>query len=518
MKIILTRAILIAITLTLNSFSFFTVNAQEKTNTVLDDATISKILSSPSQKDLYTWLSYFTSDELGGRMTGSKEYDVASQYAANLFQEWGLKPVGDNGTYFQSFPHPYTSIKEGGGVTIYLPVGEDWIAKTLDFPDNYVPGGDSDAGDLKDKDLVYVGFGITAPDMGYDDYEGIDVKGKIVVCDGGSPYTGNDIEMQKKWLDYRYLTHKLKNAKAHGALGMLFVSITASVSAEHVDGFVYANISEAVATDLFSGTGKNRKEIRNEIRKSQKPESFALGKKADLKAVTEYHPNAKTRNVVGLIEGSDPTLSTEVIIAGAHLDHIGRMPVTMPGALDNGSGSVIMMSAAKALGTSGFKPKRSILFILYSGEETGLNGSKYFINHPLVPKDKIKVVFNIDMLGTGYGLMAHSVPRFSSLLNRVEKANKSYIHRPFDRRLGTDDELTILYTDGDAFTKFMNVPVVTLLSFGAKTRTPYHHPGDTIDLINFDIMQDATKLLLMSLLDMAQDKDLKAEPATKTKK
>lgn len=473
----------------------------------LDDETIKSLLSSPSQKDLYTWLSYLTSEELGGRMTGSEGYRKAADYVADFFKEWGLHPIGDDNTYLQAFSHPYTSVNGMGHFALHIPVGKDTITKTYDYPDNYIPGGCSDFGSIDRASLAYVGYGITAPELKYDDYAGINVKGKIVVCDPGTPYSGDDIDREEEWYTHGMLNTKLKNALKHGAVGLLYISNKAAVSAGHVEGIIYAHISDKIVSDLFSGTSKNHKTLIAERKAKIKPNSFALDKTADLFADTEYHPEGIGYNVVGMIEGSDPTLKSEVLIAGAHLDHLGRLPVTMPGALDNGSGSVIMMSVAKALATSGFKPKRSILFILYGGEETGLNGSTHFINNPLVPMDKIKVIFNIDMLGTGYGLYAHIAPKYKPMLNYVANANNKYVHRPYEERLGAD-RIVNMYTDGDAFFKKTGKPVIALLSFGSKTPSPYHRPNDTVDLINFDIVQDAVKLQLMSLIEMAQAADL----------
>ncbi|MDR1054717.1 MAG: M28 family peptidase [Prevotellaceae bacterium] len=477
------------------------VNAQQN-RTEIDKSSPNMIIHSVSENDLQSWMSYFVSEECRGRLTGDIGFDRAGKYAALLFKEWGLEPGGDNGSYFQSFPHPYTEVKSGGYFKLYLPVGNDWVEKSYAYPDDYIPGGCSDSGELKDLELVYVGYGLTAPELNYDDYKGVNVKGKIVVCEPDVPYQGNDSELRKKWMPYQYHKVKMKNAQEHGAAGMTYLSSLANPNSGWNKGFIYAGVSEKVAEDIFAGTGKNYKETKAKINETLTPISFNTNKKADIKAVTEYHPEGVGYNVVGIIKGTDSLLAPEVIMAGGHLDHVGMMPGLMPGALDNASGSVIIMGAAKAFATSGFKPKRTMIFILYGGEETGLIGSSHFTQNPLVPLNSIKVLFNIDMLGTGYGLAASTAQKFGTVLNYIEKANDTYIKRPFRTWLGSNEITSRPRTDGAVFFQ-QGVPVISLFSFGATSRTPYHHPGDTIDLINFEIMRDAVKLLVTSMMELS---------------
>ena len=487
------------------------ISAQQNTNTEIDKSTISSVLHNVSDSELREWLTFFVSDECRGRLTGDIGFKKAADYAADLFKQWGLEPFGDNGTYFQAFDHPYVEVKHGGHFKLYVPIGNDWIEKTYDYPDNYMAGGTSDNGEISKLDLVYVGYGITAPELGYDDYKGIDVKGKIVVCESNIPYTGSEATLQKAWMPYQYHSFKMTNAVKHGAAGMLYVSILANPNPGWNKGFIYACISENVTKDIFAGTGKNHSETIANMQKNLKPNSFYINKKADIKAVTEFHPEGIGYNIIGMIKGTDPTLEAEVIMAGGHLDHAGMMPVLMPGALDNASGSVIIMAAAKALATSGFKPKRTCVFILYGGEETGLLGSQFFINNPKTPLKNIRILFNVDMLGTGYGLGADAAQKFGSILDYVEKANSMYIRREFRTSLGANEIITRPRTDGAVFFG-AGVPVISMYAFGATEITPYHHPGDVKELINFDIMRDAVKLISTSMIELSTEKNLTISP------
>mgnify|MGYP001171407008 CR=1 FL=1 len=462
-----------------------------------------------STADLKSWMSFLTSPECRGRLTGDIGFAKATHYAADLFKAWGLEPGGDNGTYFQSFPHPYTEVKEGGFFTLYFPSGKQWIAKQYSYPDNYMVGGTSDTGFLEQKDLVYVGYGITAPELDYDSYSGIDVKGKIVVCERDVPYQGQDTKLQKAWTPYQYHSHKMKNAADHGAAGLLYISIAGNPNPGFNKGFVYACISDSVAKDIFSGTGKDYVTVKSNLDKTLKPNSFPINKKADIKAFTEFHPDGVGCNVIGILHGTDPTLAPEYLTIGAHLDHIGMQPYVCPGALDNASGSVIIMGAAKALATSGFKPKRTIVFVLFGGEETGLYGSDYLANHPIMPLNNAKAVINIDCLGDGYGFGAMIAPKYSTLFKYVEEADIKSCNRPFMKVPSRDVIVTRPRTDEANFF-IKGVPTISPFAFGGTKVIPYHNPGDTMENINFDLVHDAVKWMATTLMDMSTVPEVKA--------
>lgn len=478
------------------------VFAQRK-HIVLPEVTAEqKALYAISSTEMKEWMTFLTSAECRGRLTGDPGFQKAVDYAANLFQKWNLEPGGDNGTYFQNFDHPYTEVKEGGFFTLYLPQGDKWISKQYSYPDHYMVGGTSDTGFLQKLDLVYVGYGITAPELGYDSYKGIDVKGKIVVCERDIPYQGNDPKQQKAWMPYQYHSHKMQNASKHGAAGMLYISVSGNPNPGFNKGFIYACISDSVANDIFAGTGKDYNVIKEKLNSTLKPYSFAINKKADIKAITEYHPDGKGCNVVGILKGSDPTLSAEYITLGAHIDHIGMQPILCPGALDNASGSVIILGVAKALATSGFKPKRTIVFTLFGGEETGLLGSGYMADHPVLPNSTPKMVINIDCLGAGYGFGARIASKYQSLFKYVQSANTKSVNRPFLKMLGANEIITRPRTD-DANFFIKGIPTIAPFAYGSTQNIPYHNPGDTMEYIDFDLERDAVKWMSTLLMDIS---------------
>lgn len=158
----------------------------------------SKILHTVTESDLRTWLSYSVSAECRGRLTGDVGYTKSSALCCQTFWEWGLAPAGDNGTYFQSFSHPYTEVKPGGYFKLYLPVGNDWVEKTYDYPDDYMAGGTSESRRDKRNWSYLYRIWHNRSELHYDDYNGIDVKGKIVVCERDIPYGGNGSGITEK--------------------------------------------------------------------------------------------------------------------------------------------------------------------------------------------------------------------------------------------------------------------------------------------------------------------------------
>lgn len=461
-----------------------------------------------STDELKSWMTYLSSDELRGRLSGDKGYDLAANYVAELFKSWGLEPGGDNGTFFQTFAHPYTIVpRTDGYFKLHLPMGKEWITKEYAYPDNYMVGGTSDTGLIEGGEMVYVGYGITAPELGYDSYKGIDVKGKVVVCERDVPYTGKDEDRQRAWMPYQYHSHKMSNAFAHGAAGMVYLSTGGNPNPGYNKGFIYCCAGEEAAKDMFAGTGKEHAQVIEQMKSSLKPISFKLNTRCDIQAYGEFHPEGKTENVIGILRGTDATLAPEYITIGAHLDHIGLQPYVCPGAMDNASGTVIIMGTAKALATSGYNPRRTLVFVLFAGEETGLFGSDWLANHPIMPNEQCKALLNIDCLGVGYGFGASIASKNNSLWDFVERACAK-VNRPFLRVPGRDKIVTRPRTDEANFF-LKGIPTIAPFAFGGE-RVPYHVPGDTMEKLDFDLIHDAVKWMTFTLIDLSSADEVKA--------
>ncbi len=460
-----------------------------------------KTFHSISSNEILDFTNELTSPKYKGRLSGSPEFLEVAQWCAEKFKEWGIKPANGD-SYFQYFPNEYSEVFSKGSVTYSPKPGEEI---NLKFMDDYYPGSNSASGTIT-KDMVYVGYGITAPELGYDDYKNVDVKGKIILLESSIPYTNND-ETLTKWTPYAYHRYKFRNAVKHGAAGMLYISKVANPNTVNLDNFIYAHISNEIAERIFSDAGKDYKAIKKELKAMETP-SFALPtqQKVTITAETKYFPDAKACNVVGIIEGSDPILKNELVIAGGHLDGQGYLGEVFPGALDNASGVSDIMGAAKAFAESEVKPKRSVLFILFGGEECGLYGSKYYADHPLFAIDKTVLMINLDMVGNGTGFYVANGKTHTNLFSHFEKANSTYIHRTMEASEWSKNYGRPRSDESN----FENVGIKTLGLWTRNSVFPvyYHDPRDKTNVLTPEIMEDAAKLLYLGIMGVANDESL----------
>ena len=481
--------------------------AQDQKSQPSDERMILDAMHRISSHTLYGYVKELVSEKFGGRLTGTKEYNDCTEWVAGLFKSWGVKPAGDNGTYFQSFPNPYTLIFPDGEVSLTLPQAKskDVIVKPYRYEDEFIPGGTSGTGQVT-AEVVYIGYGITAPELNYDDYRGVDVKGKIVLMEREVPVSpGKDAELFKKWRPYSFHQYKLQNAAGHGAKGMLYnYGPIGNPNNAYIEGFVYAHVGDAAVKDIFAGTGRKHAEVVGLIEKSFKPQSFATGKLFTIRTKTEYHPEGVGRNVLAVIEGSDPKLKDEVIIVGGHLDHLGRAWVLMPGANDNAAAVAVTLGVADAMAKCAVKPKRSILFLLFGAEEQAVAGSNYYVNtNPLVPLDKTVCYINMEAAGSGDKMHVLAGDNFPALKGFLDKANQSYIHRGL-----TSSPFANLGRPRQDVTWFLwkGVPGVTVGASGFDPGRPtYHNSYDNLDLITPEIMEDLAQLLFMAIMDMSDE-------------
>jgi hypothetical protein len=479
-------------------FILFPVISLAQTN---DQETILKTFHSISSNELLKYAEELSSEKYKGRLSGSPEYLDAAKWCAGKFEERGLKPA-NNGSWFQYFPNAYSEVYSKGSVVIG---NADGSKTELQFPDDFMPGSNSASG-IVSGEMVYVGYGITAPELGYDSYQGIDVKGKILIMETGIPYTKND-SVQASWTPYSYHRYKFKNALEHGAKGLLYVGTIANPNTSYLENFVYAHISDKVTEQIFADAGRNYTDVKKELTEFKTP-SFQLNsqQKVTIEADTKHFPDGKSCNVVGLIEGSDPVLKNEVIIVGGHLDGQGYLGELFPSALDNASGVADIMGAANALAQSEVKPKRSVLFILIGGEECGLYGSKFYAENPIFPIEKTVFMINLDMVGNGTGFYVSSGKSYPEIYRHFETANQNFLHRKME---ASEWRKSYSRPRSDA-ANFENAGIKTLSLWTSGGVFPvyYHHPKDKIDVLTPEIMEDAAKLLYMGILGVANDEGL----------
>lgn len=443
-------------------------------------------------------------DEHKGRLAGSPEYTRCAHWVANCFNAWGLIPGGDNEFYFQNFPIQYTDVQNEGVLKIDLGNGQQFTAV---INRDYYPGTHSADGTVN-TDVVFVGYGISAPELQYDDYVDVNVQGKCVAVVLGSPCKEKNGKEYDRWnKNYAYASYKIANAKKHGASAVLLLGLTAHPGIQYQDSLVYCHVDASVFGVLFENQDKDYKTLCEQIDQTHKPHSMPLAdRKVTMSCKSVHVPQSITQNVIGYIPGSDKNYATSPIIIGAHLDHLGAPGILFPGALDNASGSAIVMSVAKAFACSDIKPIRPVVFILFGAEEPGMIGSKYYIQNPLFPLDKTLCMFNLDMVGNGIELRMSGVNNYNQVKNYAEEANSHYLHRV----LHTSDYKRAsgkMYTDGEIF-NFNGIPAFSIGTRNKQGKTYYHKPEDLPSTLTPEIMEDAAKLLFLTLVGLSTDKTI----------
>src|SRR2546425_6765169 len=367
----------------------------------------------PSADWLIDHVRILSAPEMEGRASGTPGADRAARHIGRVFQEAGLRPGGEGGGFLQSFQVP-TGTKLGAVNALSI---LDPKPRSLAVGQDFIPLAVSADGDVAGES-VFVGYGITAPELHYDDYAGLDVRGTIVVAmtqeprarDPGSPFRRPDA------YHYSERRHKIINAREHGARAILLVSHPAAErdappalrGVSQPWGIVAASITRAVADGLLAPSSKRLADLAAAIDQSLTPRSFALADvkiRSQINLVREHGTAAK---VVGLLPGIDPKLRQEAIVIGAHYDHLGRggegslapdqIGVIHPGADDNASGSAAMLGLAKAFAAAGGAP-RTLVFLAFAGEEMGLLGSTHYVKHPAVALNKTVLMVNLDMVG-----------------------------------------------------------------------------------------------------------------------
>lgn len=453
-----------------------------------------------TSEKLFGYVRQLSDSVLEGRLAGSPGMAKAVDIVKGYYLAWELIPAGDKDTYIQEFPHPCVEIKEGSTMDILFPIlagrkDVAWISKSYPWADGWFAGGMSDNGEVT-ADIVYAGFGVTAPELGYDDYKDIDVKRKIVLIEGETPNRSRQPDSLALWYNHTLHQTKLNNAVQHGAVGLLYKWVPGP-NAPYNPGFVYCHVTDTVVNDIFRGTGKTYAETIRKIYESQSPASFHTGKKAHIKMNATYNPNATGKNIIGVIRGSDPILANEYVIISGHLDHLGMIPYHIEGANDNNSATAVLLGVAEALSKSEIKPKRSVVFMSLDGEEAGLTGSTYYTRHPIFPKDKVAAIINLEQVGAGEILATSYNYKYPELAKIAQKANQAYIHR----RLLTWENFyrTRPRTDGAVFMQ-AGYPCMDYRSTGGGF---YHHPKDNTASINPEILQSEAEWLYWTTIFIA---------------
>ncbi|GAB3794299.1 M20/M25/M40 family metallo-hydrolase [Spirosoma humi] len=405
-----------------------TASAQSPAPLPTIPAEAQKVARSVRPEAIEAHMRYLADDKLEGRKPGTKGFELAAQYVETQFKQLGFRPAGQKGTYRQAVPLRRAQVREEGSSMVFIQDGKE---QPLTYGKNFIltPNFGMAVSDVS-APVVFVGFGVSAPELGYDNYKDIDVRGKIVACFNGAPATFPSNQRAYSG------SAKAELAASRGAVGLITFSLPTDVRARIESNSprnrqpiyrwtdakgqaqrtfpqlrVIASLGDSTARSIFTGASKTFEEARKAANQSQ-PQAFPLTISVRAHTQTELSDGLVGENLVGLLPGSDPKLNDEYVVYVSHLDHLG---ITRPikgastsvestpgdsinnGAHDNASGVAINLEAARLFSTLPKAPRRSILFVAVTGEEMGLLGSDYFASNPTVPKDKIVANLCLDM-------------------------------------------------------------------------------------------------------------------------
>lgn len=365
-------------------------------------------------------LEFLADDSLLGRDTGSTGYQIAANYVKSNFKQYGLTPMGDNNSFEQQVTFRKTSLV-ADSISMKIETADG--VSNLKFPEQFLTSGSSVSTDSNVKaETVFVGYGVVSPEFEYDDYRGLDVKGKIVVALSGRP---NKLPSEEgAHLGSR--SEKRSSAAKRGAVGFItihtpkrekVVTYDKIITYVATPGFSWltkegmpfgtnpelkssAYINYSAADNLFQGAERTLTAIIEDDNNNVAINGFKLKATVSL-AKQSQQAQITSPNIIAAVEGSDPVLKNEYVVFSAHLDHIGVSEhdddKINNGALDNASGVSILLETARLLSMMPEKPKRSILFVVVTGEEKGLLGSSYFAINPTVPVKQMVANVNLDM-------------------------------------------------------------------------------------------------------------------------
>ena len=479
---------------------------------------------------LKEWLTYIASDELQGRGTYTEGLGLAAGYIADHLRTWDVKPAGDNGTYFQTVKVHGVRTTSRSSVTVQV------NGQTRTFKDGQgivFPRNMGASQTITAEQVEFVGYGVNIPAAKHNDYASVDPKGKVVVWLGAQgPKTVGQESRRLLFARSRLAVEKGAVATIGPIVPQAFGRGGPGNVAEDGDFTTVQRYDQKVAPAVtaqdeffeffFSGSGVTYAELKGKSANQEPLPPFTL-KAVTLTFVVDADyaitRTRLTRNVVGIVEGSDPRLKSTYVGFGAHYDHTGyrdSAPVTRPGqtppadpndrinngADDDGSGTVALMALARAFAT-GPRPKRSLFFVWHAGEESGLLGSRYNADFPVVPLDSLVALLNIDMIGRNRDnkesesntVYVVGSDRISTELHNLNEAANESLAKPLhmDYEMNDPADPESIYTRSDHYSyAAKGIPIIF---YYTGSHPDYHRPSDSVEKILFEKLARITQLV-----------------------
>jgi len=511
--------------------------AADKSKKTAASVTAQRAVDTIAANQLRNYLTFIASDEMEGRDTPSRGLDTTAKFLAMNLANWGFKPAGDDGSFFQRI-ELRRDRADSGQTKVEL------NGRTLTTGTDYLPAGGS--GSVSGQ-LVFAGNGWLIKSKGIDAYKSVNPAGKIAVIFGtpntfprglmrsdygkqGEDYMAPIDYARSKGVagliyvpDFQYLANWQRNRQRIMERGLTVVAKfqPQSGSSSSLPSIV---ISPEIAQALFAGEPQSAAGIFNASYGGNLPDAFVM---RDTKKVTmnvaSNSETVQTQNVVAVWEGTDPVLKAEYVALGAHYDHVGNCPPVgddsiCNGADDDGSGTTALLGMAEALAKAPTRPKRSVLFVWHCGEEKGLWGSRYFTEFPTVPLNQIVAQINIDMIGRSKK-EGDTNPRNSELSGPdtvyvigstmmstelgelVNAVNKSFLNLTFDTKYDDPKDPNRFFSRSDHYNYARKgIPIIF---FFDGVHEDYHRPGDSADKIDYQKMEKITRTVYMTLWEIA---------------
>jgi len=527
-----------------------------------DSTAFEKGLDAITEQMVKGQLDFLASDWTEGRGTGSRGEYMAGDYIASIFATYGLKPGGDSKWYYPPYeerrkgasPYQYGTYFQNITLIKYRAGAEQHFSlqsggKTFSF--NYKTDFSLSPGSIPQNftsEVVFVGYGYVNEDEGYDDFKGMDVEGKVIVRLNG--YPGHNDTASEAYKTFhpegryaRYYMNREKNSIAgdKGVAGIIDIypgydngsnwvaNIPFRYNRDHYEGDVpqqtiyeysYSipgdsinpnplriSVSKRVAHEIFRGSGIDLDAWEARVQEKMKPDARVLKGKTVHISTTVDSELISSRNVIGVLEGKD---TSEAIVIGAHYDHLGMYGgYIWNGADDNASGTIGVMSVAKACMATGEQPERTIIFAAWTGEERGLLGSRYFVEHPYVPIGNIRFCLNYDMIsrdGENDSLGVECRMSYTAGKDFLEENTFAFLDQ-YDINLDITMRPTMSKGGGSDHSPFARKDV-PFFYFMAGWHDEYHTPKDEVELVNYRKLRDIAKIGFLNIWTMANEEDL----------
>ncbi len=486
-------------------------------------------------KKILNTVSVMAADQQLGRKPNTPEFFKLQDWVVAQYRAWGLEPAGENGNFYQAVPITREYAVNYGTPRLVINGREFFI-----YQEDFSIDTRSTTGKKIKSNIVFVGYGISAPEKGLDEYAGVDVKDKIVVVLKGNP---NDFKPQRSWLsphepspepekseDWKKETAdttKMMTAYHKGAAAIIFYqpksetdrfrrgfrSRVETATFQH-DFIIVSKVSEEIFHWIFwtdpqmssRGFSTWLNGIRSDIQK-KKARSFDTKRVAELKGFDKTllkgkkFNDDKGRNIIAKITGTDPELKNQYVVVGAHFDHLGVTNGQIyNGAEDNASGSAVVMELARLLKAHQIQTKRTVILCLWTGEELGLIGSRYWVQNPTdsVKMDQVVTYFNMDMVGFGDTIDAPGALNFPSIWEIIQKDQDKAILDLV--KAGTNGP------GGSDYAPFIELGIEALaLMTEGKGHPDYHDTGDDVQKLDPEIMKNTCQFVLQGIINLGNE-------------